>query len=496
MFTRTTIGILIRAAVFCILGLVLLPAPGSAQNRLTDIRHWSSPTFTRIVFEMRSTARYNSFVLSQPDRLVVDVLDIAGSIPKKEIVIRDKVVKKVRVSARNKTSVRIVIDLQHKADHKIFPLKKVEGKPPRLVIDITRPDLEASDKAQREATRQRTRNSAIVVVDPGHGGEDPGAVSRKGTKEKTIAFAVAQKLVWRLNRMKGIKAYLTRKADYFIPLQRRVDIAKQYGADLFISIHADSSFSNRTAGSSIYCLSFKGASSNTARMLARKENASDFVGGVPLDQQNGDLSAIIFDLVQTHSLNASLQLAGCTLQEVKKINRLHTAKPQQANFAVLRAPDIPSMLIELDFISNPSREKRLKNSNVQHDFARSIAAGVQAFLSGKQPEPIRYRVNAPAPAKTAPRYLYHVVKRGDTLSELAERYGSGTSSLRRLNGLGKRSVLRVGQKLKVPGGSRPAPTKKRPSYRYHVVKRGDTLSELAKRYGSSTSSLRRLNGLG
>ncbi|MCP4715227.1 MAG: LysM peptidoglycan-binding domain-containing protein, partial [Deltaproteobacteria bacterium] len=125
-----------------------------------------------------------------------------------------------------------------------------------------------------------------------------------------------------------------------------------------------------------------------------------------------------------------------------------------------------------------------------------IAAGVQAFLSGKQPEPIRYRVNAPAPAKTAPRYLYHVVKQGDTLSELAERYSSGTSSLRRLNGLGKRSILRVGQKLKVPGGSRPAPTKKRPSYRYHVVKRGDTLSELAQRYGSSTSSLRRLNGLG
>jgi len=289
-----------------------------------------------------------------------------------------------------------------------------------------------------------------------------------------------------LNRQPGIKAYLSRTGDYFIPLAKRVEIARQYSADLFISIHADASFNTRAAGSSVYCLSFKGASSNTARMAAKKENASDFIGGIPLGRPSGDLNNIIFDLMQTASLNAGLQLGGLVLKEIGVINRLHTRQLQQANFAVLRAPHIPSVLIETDFISNPARARRLRDKNFQENFSRHVTKAVKAF----------FKVNPASLQRSvfpANRPSYHMVKRGDTLSELAVRYGTSVSELRRLNGMSKKSVLKLGSKLKLPAGVSSLPQPKRPSY--HVVKSGDTLSGLAVRYGTSVSELRRLNGL-
>jgi N-acetylmuramoyl-L-alanine amidase len=220
-------------------------------------------------------------------------------------------------------------------------------------------------------------------------------------------------------------------------LRKRIEIAKQYGADLFISIHADSSFSKKTYGTSVYCLSFKGASSNAAQMAAKRENISDFIGGVPLDQQNNDLNVIIFDLVQTHSLNSSLQFAGLTLREVSKINRLHTKKPQQAEFAVLRAPDIPSILIETDFISNPRREKRMKTQWFKNEFANRVTVAVGKFLPGKKE---KYK---------KPSYKYHVVKKGETLSSIALKYNTTVRQLRRLNGMSVKSTLRYGKKLRI-----------------------------------------------
>jgi N-acetylmuramoyl-L-alanine amidase len=409
-----------------------------ARNHLYDIRYWSSPTFTRIVLDLKGGARYDSFSLKKPDRLVLDLKNFDGYVPKKLVRIDDGIVKRIRASRKSRGIVRIVIDLEKKSGHKIFPLKKISKKPPRLVVDITRPDLERAVRVKREKTRElKKKGDYIVVIDPGHGGEDPGAVGRKGTKEKDIVFDIAKKIVWKLNRRKGIKAYLTRKGDYFIPLRKRIEIAKQYGADLFISIHADSSFSKKTYGTSVYCLSFKGASSNAAQMAAKRENISDFIGGVPLDQQNNDLNVIIFDLVQTHSLNSSLQFAGLTLREVSKINRLHTKKPQQAEFAVLRAPDIPSILIETDFISNPRREKRMKTQWFKNEFANRVTAAVGKFLSESKGESVK------------PSRRYHVVKKGESLYSIAKRYKTTISKLRRLNGMSAKSTLRYGKKLRI-----------------------------------------------
>ncbi len=460
---------------------------GIAQNRLIDIRYWSSPTFTRIVLDLKTKAHYDAFSLVKPHRLVVDLKDFDGPAPKKLVKIRDGIVKQVRTSRKDPKTVRIVIDLAKKSNHKIFPLKKISTKPPRLVIDIRRPDLEKADRAAREQTRKlkQTQGDVVVVIDPGHGGEDPGTVSKQGTREKDIVFAIAKKTVAKLNRKKGLKAYLTRKGDYFIPLRRRIEIAKQYGADVFVSIHVDSSFSSKVYGSSVYCLSFKGASSNAAKMAARKENASDFIGGVPLDHYNRDLNAIIVDLVQTHNLNSSLRLAGLMLKEIAKINRLHTKKPHQADFAVLKAPDIPSVLIETDFMSNPRREKRMKTAWFQNEYANRITAALTRFLAGRTPPVQQYYAQS--------GLILHTIKRGETLSHIAQQYNTTVSRLRTLNNLSSKSIIRYGQKLRVKPGKAAKRTKPAPTY--HIVKKGESLSSIAQQYNTTVSRLRTLNNL-
>ncbi len=464
--------------------LLLSSSSAYAANRLYDLRHWTAPAYTRIVLDLKHTAEYSSFVLTNPPRLVLDLKNFDGHIPKNLAKINDGIVKTIRLAKKSKNVVRIVIDLERSSDHKIFPLKKISEKPPRLVVDITRTDLEKSHRNKREATKSlKKKGDYIIVVDPGHGGEDPGAVSRKGIKEKDIVLKIAKNTVRRLNRVKGIKAYLTRKGDYFISLRKRVMIAKEYGADIFISIHADSSFSTKAYGTSVYCLSFKGASSNTARMAARKENASDFVGGVPLDHKNSSLNTIIFDLVQTHSLNSSLNLAKIMLKEISRINKLHKKTPPQANFAVLRAPDIPSILIETDFISNTKRLKRMKTQWFQDEFSKSITSGVVKFISNTSHQASGIKKTVLKKARTAP--ASHRVKRGETLSGIAEKYKISVKSIRQSNRMSSRSVLKIGQMLIIPGKS--------PSLKYHRVKKGETLSGIAEKYRMSVKELRNLN---
>jgi len=455
-----------------------------AANRLYDLRHWTAPAYSRIVLDLKHSAEYSSFALTNPPRLVLDLKNIDPHIPKNFAKINDGIVKTVRLAKKSKNVVRIVIDLEKSSSHKIFPLKKVSGKRPRLVIDVTRTDLEKSHRKKREETKNlKKKGDYIVVIDAGHGGEDPGAVNRKGIKEKDIVLKIAKNTAKRLNRRRGIRAYLTRKGDYFIPLRKRIMIAKEYGADIFISIHADSSFSTKAYGTSVYCLSFKGASSNTARMAARKENASDFVGGVPLDHKNSSLNSIIFDLVQTHSLNSSLNLAEIMLRKISRINKLHKKTPPQANFAVLRAPDIPSILIETDFISNPRRAKNMQTRWFQDEFSKCITSGVVQFISETSLQPSGIKTPVLRKAKTAPEF--HRVKRGETLSGIAAKHKVSVKDLMQANRMSSKSVLKANQKLEIPG--------KRSALKYHRVKRGETLSGIAEKYKMSVKNLRSLN---
>jgi N-acetylmuramoyl-L-alanine amidase len=378
---------LLRAACAAALCLLCASAAFAAagQNRLSDIRHWTSPTFTRLVFDLKTETTWETQELKDSNRLVVELDGFDGFMPRELLEINDGIIKKVRL-LQSGGKVRILIELEKPAEHKIFALKQVDEKPPRLVIDVTRSDLEQADRVQREETRkQKKKGDYIVVVDPGHGGEDPGAVSPKGTYEKDLVLSIGKQLAAKLGAMPGIKAYLTRKGDYFIPLGKRIEIAREYGADLFLSVHVNAGFSTKAVGSSVYCLSFKGASSNVGRLAEKRENASDSIGGVPLDQQNSNVNVILCDLVQTHTINSSVQLASLLLDEVEKFNTLYLASPQEANFAVLRAPDTPSVLIETDFISTPAREKMLKNREFQNRFTQTVAGTVAAYLAGRQP---------------------------------------------------------------------------------------------------------------
>jgi N-acetylmuramoyl-L-alanine amidase len=443
-----------HALLPAVAALCLCLSAAAAANELSAIRHWSSPTSTRIVLDFRESPAYKIVQQPDPDKLVLDVTDIAGAVPVSTAPINDGIVKTVTAARRDRDTIRIIVALTKPASHKIFTLEKFMDKPPRLAIDIVRPDLEQADKVERQQTRKlKQKQVRIVVIDAGHGGEDPGAIGPGKTMEKDIVLAIARKTAQLLNRAPDIKAYLTRKGDYFIPLGTRMNMAQEHGADLFISIHADSSFSTKIQGTSIYCLSLKGASSAAAQKLAQKENDSDSVGGVPLEHHNDDLNAILIDLVQTNTLNASLKCAGSLLQEIARCNRLRMDQPQQACFKVLKDPDMTSVLIETDFLSNPRMEQKLKSEQFQNSFAAAIAAAVtRIFPAAPSPAPGESRTReaaAPKAGKKSPAIRLHTVGRGESLASIAGKYGMTAARLRALNGLSEKSTVRAGMKLKV-----------------------------------------------
>ncbi len=495
-----------RAAFFMALCLACaLPAAADGPNRLTDIRYWTSPTYTRLVFDLKAGAAWKTLQQKDASRLVIEFDGFDAFLPKKLIAINDGIVKKVRASS-NKGKIRVVVELEKPAEHKIFALKKIDKKPPRLVIDLTRLDLEQAARVQRrETARQKKKGDAIVVIDPGHGGEDPGAVSRGGTYEKDLVLAMGRKLVAQLGATPGIKAYLTRRGDYFIPLGKRIEIAEEYGADLFLSIHVNAGFSRKAAGSSVYCLSFKGASNRVARIAEERENASDSIGGVPLEQQKSSVNVILCDMVQTNTVNSSVKLAGLLLDGIGKFNKLYLAAPQEANFAVLRAPEITSVLIEADFISSPDRERMLKGRKFQNRFVRSIAKTVAAYLDAKPQKPALRVARTPAPpqpkaakAATPPAVLqqkavrkakppafqmqppangnYRIVKKSDTEYALMP------------SGKGRKQPALLASPL-------PQTARSGAAERYHVVRKNETLSSIARHYGLPLQQLCRQNNL-
>jgi N-acetylmuramoyl-L-alanine amidase len=264
---------------------------------------------------------------------------------------------------------------------KIFSLKPYQDKPHRLVIDILRPDLEEKEKTERKVSEDlKAKKKRIIVLDPGHGGEDPGAIGPRGTKEKDVVLALARRLQKTLDESAGTKAFLTRRGDYFVPLNERIKIAREYGADLLISLHTNGSPKRHTRGTSVYCLSLKGASDQATQLLAQKENASDLMGGISLTPEKKDLDSILLDLELTHNINESLHLGGLMLSELGRINQIQFIQPRQAGFAVLKAPNFPSILIETAYITHPVEERFLRKESFQADLIRAIFNAVKKFI--------------------------------------------------------------------------------------------------------------------
>ena len=365
--------------------------PGSVYSAdIKDIRMWHAPERTRIVFDMDNGSRFKAFTLQNPDRVVIDLpgTRLKSRVP--EAGTTGQFISRIRVGQPDSNTLRVVFDVKKPVRYFIQLLKPVDNYRYRLVVDYYHQDaiLEADKPTQSkipESTRQRKNRQGdlLVLIDPGHGGEDPGALG-KITREKIVVLQIAQKLKAQLDREPGIRAELTRKGDYYISLRKRTRIARELQADLFVSIHADA-FKNRNArGASVYALSQRGASSETARWLANKENSSDLVGGVSLADKDNLLAEVLLDLSMTKTVSESISFGRDVLWELGRIGRVHSKRVEQAGFVVLKSPDIPSILVETAYITNPTEEKLLRNPGHQERIASAVVLGIKRYLRKNQ----------------------------------------------------------------------------------------------------------------
>jgi N-acetylmuramoyl-L-alanine amidase len=426
--------------------LLMLAAPlVAAAARVEAIRAWSAPDQTRLVFDVTAPVEHKLFTLDNPGRLVIDL---------KKAVFRgvppapgsgDGFIARVRTGIRSGTDLRVVLDLKQAVRYKSFLLTPNDQYGHRLVIDIeAREDGAGARPIVTEAAVAAGKPRDIVIaIDAGHGGEDPGALGRKGTREKDVVLAIARKLKEKVDAEPGMKGALVRKGDYYIPLRKRMAIAREQRADFFVSIHADAFHDHRARGSSVYVLSKSGASSEAAKWLAEKENAADLVGGVSLDDKDAILASVLLDLSQTASMQVSREAAEQVLQNLRKLGRVHAAKVQQARFMVLKSPDIPSMLVETAFISNPAEEKKLRDKRHQEKLAKAILDGIKGYFD-RYPPPGTYLAMRQAESPST-----YVCAPGDTLSEIALRHRISLARLREHNGLTS-DTIRVGQILQIP----------------------------------------------
>ena len=352
---------------------------GQENYHITGVQYWSAPDHTRILLDITGKISYKSFSLNNPDRFVIDFDNTIVSFPTEAITINDGIVHQIRFGNFGKNILRVAFDVVRPVEPKIFFIENNIGRNERLAIDLFRPDLKNGLGKNRAATVSAAKNKKVIVIDPGHGGEDPGAIGPGKTKEKDIVLNFARTLKKLFDEKTGYHAVLTRNGDYFLTLKERIKIAEGYHADLFISIHADSSPQKQTQGASVYCLSLKGASDEATRCLAEKENASDLIAGVPFSR-NEDLNLTLLDLALTDTINSSLRYGALLLREIGEVHSVKFEQPKQAGFRVLKTAEMPSVLIELGFISNPVEEKTLKQIDFQNRVGQAIVAATEQFL--------------------------------------------------------------------------------------------------------------------
>ncbi len=357
---------------------------------IQDARLWTAPDHTRVVFDLNGPADYRVFRLKSPDRIVIDMRNVTLRAGLEGLVKQDPVLSAIRYGQWGKKGLRLVMDVKESVQPRSFLLKPMHGKPYRLVVDLMR--RKKTMRAAVTASQVRARKQIIIAVDAGHGGEDPGAIGPHGLKEKNVTLAVARRLARAIDAQPGMRAVLIRKGDYFVPLVRRVRLARKAKADMMISIHADSVRAHNVSGASVYTLSEKGASDHVAAMLARKENSSDAIGGVrPGEVQDPVVIRILADLIKRDSLNSAELLASEMLKYVRRVGPVKYSVPKHARFVVLGAPEIPSVLVELDYISNPRRERLLRSSRHQKRLATALLQASKSFLrrQGRLPSPKR-----------------------------------------------------------------------------------------------------------
>ena len=383
---------------------------------LRDLRLWDSPEGTRVVFELGQASAHKVFTLDNPARIVVDLPATAGA----RVANRVKgsgVIKSIRAAEREDGSLRVVFDMVSDVQPRSFLLDPAEPYGHRLVLDLSGEGAEAEAQASAAATNTMTASvpvappvasqaqvtppktstvprapvvggrPIVVAIDAGHGGEDPGAIGHGGLQEKQVALVLARKLANKVNAEPGFRAVLTRDGDYYLPLRERINRARKAQADLFISVHANALKDRRMRGSAVYVVSPRGATSEHARWLAQKENAADLVGGIELEDKDNELAAVLIDLSQSSTMEASFDVGSRMLQSLGKVNVLQRTQVQQAAFVVLKAPDIPSVLVETAFITNAEEERLLRSEDGQDRLVRSMFDGIKGYFESYRPHP-------------------------------------------------------------------------------------------------------------
>jgi N-acetylmuramoyl-L-alanine amidase len=462
-----------------LLAALALVAPAVAAT-VNGARAWSGPDGTRIVFELSGPVQHKVFALENPSRVVVDLSrsQAAGGLT---LVGSQDVVTALRAGPRDGGELRLVLELTRSAEPKAFTLSPSDGAGHRLVIDLTAPASAAAAQAPPvvpvalggaaaavvkptvapvaslpEPVRRPPQSSyangrdVVVVIDAGHGGTDPGAIGRGGGREKDVVLAIARRLASEVNAQEGMRAVLVRDGDYLVSHRKRMQIAHDAKADFFISIHADAHRDSKAKGATVYVLSEKGATDEASLLLARRENGEDLLGGVSLADKDQMLARVLLDLSQSAALSASTAAGQRLIRRMAAVTTMRKLEVQRAPFLVLKSPDIPSVLVETAYISNPREESALRSASYQASLATALRQGIVDYFVANPPEGSSFSGGA-APRAPTPSTVRHVIVRGDTLSGIAQRYRVSSASIRSSNGL-RSDTLRIGQVLTIPRG--------------------------------------------
>jgi len=372
---------------------VAVPALAAPAKTISvqDVRLWAGPDGTRVVLDLSEPVRHSITTLRNPDRVVVDIQNARLVKSERDLPQGQGFVKQLRIGAQGDGVLRVIVDLAAAATIESFAVGPSGDYGNRLVIDLEKPaGVSTVVPATVKSVPAATGRDIVIAVDAGHGGTDPGSIGKRGTYEKDVTLAIARRLKERIDREPGMRAVLTRDGDYFVVHRDRIARARKQQADMFISVHADAFHDRSVAGSSVYTLSVKGATDESARWLAHRENAADLMGGVSLDDKDSVLASVLLDLSQGASMTASVDAAARVLQELDRVGNVRRRAVQNAGFLVLKSPDIPSMLVETAFISNPGEELKLSDPKHQALLAEAIHAGVRNYFSGNPPPGTRF----------------------------------------------------------------------------------------------------------
>lgn len=425
-----------------VIALICLLMPAVALTaEVSGFRVWTDPEKTRAVLDLSGGAEYRLFTLDNPHRVVIDLSEstLVGSLDFESEY--SGVINSVRHGSPSGDTLRVVLDLEGRAKLKSFLLEPTGRYGHRLVVDLYSGDTDYRRAPRPISNVQEDNRDVVVAIDAGHGGEDPGAIGRGKTREKDVVLAIARKLKSAVDQRPGMRGVLIRDGDYYVPHRDRFEKARRHRADLFVSIHADAFNNSNVSGGSVFVLSRRGASSEFARRIAASENNSDLVGGVTLADKDQMLASVLLDLSQSATMEASGNVAKSIFVSMDNVAKMHKKHVESANFLVLKSPDVPSVLVETAFISNPDEERKLRDPAHQERLAQAIGNGIQNFFYLSPPPGTWIASNR--------QQMKYIVERGDTLGEIATRYRVNLNRLRSANGL-KGDVIHVGATLVIP----------------------------------------------